>query len=44
MRNGHISGDNPKDDKLPIQKEKGPQIENSAKLTDISWLLEENDF
>ena len=43
--NGPNSADNSKDDKLPIQQEKAPQIENSAKLTDaVADLLEQNDF
>ena len=36
---------NEKDDKLPVQQEKGPQNENSAKITaDVAELLEQNDF
>jgi DNA polymerase-3 subunit alpha len=31
-------------DKLPVQQEKAPQIENSAKLTAANELLEQNDF
>lgn len=41
---GPISPSNEKDDKLPIQPEKGPLNENSAKITDISDLLDQNDF
>ena len=35
---------NSENDKLPVQQEKAPQIENSAKLTVASELLEQNDF
>ena len=43
--NAPILADIPKDDKLHIQQEKAPQIENSAKLTDaVADLLEQNDF
>ena len=36
---------NEKDDKLHVQQEKGPQNENSAKITaDVAELLEQNDF
>lgn len=31
-------------DKLPVQQEKAPQIENSAKLTAVNELLDQNDF
>ena len=31
-------------DKLPVQQEKAPQIENSTKITVASELLEQNDF
>ena len=34
----------PENDKLPVQQEKAPQIENSAKITVASELLEQNDF
>lgn len=43
--NGPILNDKTKTDKLPIQQEKGPQNENSAKISGIqSDLLEQNDF
>ena len=41
---GPISPSNQKDDKLPIQPEKCLLNENSAKITDISDLLDQNDF
>ena len=31
-------------DKLPIQQEKGPQIENSAEIIAVNELLEQNEF
>lgn len=31
-------------DKLPIQQEKGPQIENSAEISAVNELLEQNEF
>lgn len=43
--NGPILDAKQKDDKLPIQAAKAPQIENSAKITDAAAeLLEQNDF
>jgi DNA polymerase III epsilon subunit-like protein len=43
--NGPNFSSNEKDDKLPVQQEKGPQNENSAKITaDVADLLEQNDF
>ena len=39
--NGPISQENNADDKLPVREEKGPEIENSGKITD---LLNQNDF
>lgn len=44
--NGPNLADNPENDKLPIQQEKCPQIENPAKITDnvAHDLLEQNDF
>lgn len=39
--NGPISQENIADDKLPVREEKGPEIENSGKITD---LLNQNDF
>lgn len=43
--NGPILNDKTKTDKLPIQQEKGPQNENSDKISGIqSDLLEQNDF
>ncbi len=41
---GRISPSNGKDDKLPIQQEKGPEIENLPKITAVDELLEQNDF
>lgn len=41
---GRISPSNEKDDKLPIQQEKGPEIENLPKITAVDELLEQNDF
>ncbi len=41
---GRISPSNEKDDKLPIQQEKGPEIENLQKITAVDELLEQNDF
>ena len=43
--NGQISAEKQKDDKLPIQPEKAPQIENLTKITDAAAdLLDQNDF
>lgn len=42
--NAPISALNLENDKLPVQQEKAPQIENSAKLTAVNELLEQNDF
>ena len=42
--NAPISASNLENDKLPVQQEKAPQIENSAKLTVANELLEQNDF
>ena len=43
--NGPNFASNEKVDKLPVQQEKGPQNENSAKITaDVADLLEQNDF
>ena len=43
--NGPISHDNPENDKSLIRTEKTPQIENSAKITDIAKeLLNETEF
>ena len=43
--NGPILDANKKDDKLPIQTEKDPQIENLTKITDAAAdLLDQNDF
>ena len=43
--NGSISPVKEKDDKLPIQPERGPQIEDFAKITGAAAeLLEQNDF
>jgi len=42
--NAPISASNLENDKLPVQQEKAPQIENSAKLTAANELLEQNDF
>lgn len=43
--NGPISGEKQKDDKLPIQPEKAPEIENFAKISDdAAELLEQNNF
>ena len=43
--NGPISGANEKDDKLPVQTENAPQIENLKKITDAAAdLLDQNDF
>lgn len=39
-----ISAPIPENDKLPVQQEKAPQIENSAKLTAVNELLDQNDF
>lgn len=40
-KNARISQENIADDKLPVREEKGPEIENSGKITD---LLNQNDF
>ena len=42
--NAPISASNLENDKLPVQQEKAPQIENSAKLTVANELLDQNDF
>lgn len=43
--NGPILGANEKDDKLPVQAAKAPQIENLKKITDAAAeLLDQNDF
>lgn len=42
--NAPISASNLENDKLPVQQEKAPQIENSEKLTAANELLEQNDF
>ena len=43
--NGPILGTNEKDDKLPVQAEKAPEIENSAKITGVvADLLDANEF
>lgn len=43
--NGPILSENKKDDKLPIQPAKAPQIANSQKITDSAVeLLDQNDF
>lgn len=43
--NGQNPGDNPKDDKLPIQSAKAPEIENFTKISDAAAeLLDQNDF
>ena len=43
--NGPILGANEKDDKLPVQAAKSPQIENLKKITDAAAeLLDQNDF
>lgn len=43
--NGPILDANEKDDKLPIQTEKAPEIENFAKISDAAAeLLDQNDF
>ena len=42
--NAPISSQNSENDKLPVQQEKAPQIQNSAKLTVANELLEQNDF
>ena len=39
-----ISAPIPENDKLPVQQEKAPQIENSAEIRAASELLEQNDF
>lgn len=42
--NGPIFDAKQKDDKLPIQQEKCPQIENSAEISAVNELLEQNEF
>jgi len=42
--NAPILHANEKDDKLPVQQEKAPENENSAKITAVNELLEQNDF
>lgn len=43
--NGPILDANEKDDKLPVQAAKAPQIENLKKITDAAAeLLDQNDF
>ena len=43
--NGPISDEKQKDDKLPIQPEKAPEIENFTKISDAAAeLLDQNDF
>lgn len=43
--NGPILNDKTENDKLPVQPEKAPEIENSAKLTGVAAeLLDANDF
>lgn len=43
--NGPISGAKTENDNLPVQTEKGPQIEDSAKISDsAASLLDQNDF
>ena len=42
--NAPISASNSENDKLPVQQEKAPQNENSAKITAVNELLEQNDF
>lgn len=44
-KNAPISQEKEKDDKLPIQQEKAPEIENFTKISDAAAdLLEQNDF
>ena len=42
--NATISASNVENDKLPVQQEKAPENENSAKITAVNELLEQNDF
>ena len=42
--NGPILDAKQKDDKLPVQQEKAPENENSAKITAVNELLDQNDF
>jgi hypothetical protein len=42
--NAPISASNLENDKLPVQQEKAPENENSAKITAVNELLEQNDF
>ena len=43
--NGFILNDKTENDKLPVQPEKSPEIENSEKLTDAAAeLLDANEF
>ena len=43
--NGPILDANEKDDKLPVQAAKAPEIENSAKITGfVAELLDANEF
>lgn len=42
--NAPISASNLENDKLPVQREKAPENENSAKITAVNELLEQNDF
>ena len=42
--NGPKIASNSENDKLPVQQAKGPQNENSAKITAFSELLDQNDF
>ena len=42
--NAPISASNSENDKLPVQQEKAPQNENSATITVVNELLEQNDF
>lgn len=42
--NAPISASNLENDKLPVQQEKVPENENSAKITAVNELLEQNDF
>jgi hypothetical protein len=44
-RNGQIRAVKEKDDKLPVQTAKAPEIEDLAKITDaVAELLEQNEF
>ena len=42
--NAPISASNLENDKLPVQQEKAPENENSAKITAVNELLKQNDF